>query len=99
MKHPLLNPESNKHYTLPDGTTHIELMERTFAVADLIGWCRCNIFKYEFRLDKKGCKESDTAKLNTYRAYLDLLESIPPIDDAMLTHEACRKHGVRLEYR
>ena len=73
MKHPLLNPESNKHYNSSDKTC-IEEMEEIFTVDEMISYCKVNIFKYEFRKDIKGQKESDLKKIETYKNYLKFLE-------------------------
>ena len=70
MIHPLLNAAST-HYQ--DEKSAIELLEETATLGEQIGWCKGNIFKYKYRQDKKGQKESDLIKIKTYEDYLQFL--------------------------
>ena len=72
--HPLINPDS-PHYEA-EGKTAIELFEEQLTVQEMIGFCKGNIFKYEYRAEHKGQKESDFKKIKTYKDYLELLESV-----------------------
>jgi len=72
MKHPLLNSASS-HYDKTGEPTAIELLEDELTLDEAIGWCKGNIFKYIYRMDRKGQKESDLKKIATYKAYKDLL--------------------------
>ena len=45
-------------------------------VIEMIGVCKANIFKYRYRLNKKGQKKSDLAKIKTYKKYLKLLKQL-----------------------
>ena len=74
MKHPLINPNS-KHYDA-GGKTAIEELEEMLTIREMIGFCKGNIFKYEYRAEHKGQKESDFKKIQTYKDYLDLLEGV-----------------------
>ncbi len=69
--HPLINKESS-HYDTNE-TTAIEELEKRLTVTEMIGFCKANIFKYSYRMDKKGQKESDLVKIKTYEDYLELL--------------------------
>ena len=75
--HPLINKNS-AHYDTGK-TSAIEELEKLLTVTEMIGFCKGNIFKYKYRLEEKGQKESDIAKIKTYEAYLKLLEQL---DDA-----------------
>ena len=84
MNHPLLN-ESSTHYT-NNGKTAIQELEKVQSVASVMGWVDCNLFKYEFRKDLKGQKDSDLKKIATYKAYREVL--------AMLLHRGYKRHTV-----
>ena len=69
--HPLLN-ESSIHYQ--DGKkVAIEEAEQILTVCEMIGACKFNIFKYEFRKELKGALEADEKKIETYQKYLNEL--------------------------
>ena len=70
--HPLINPDS-PHYEA-EGKSAIELLEEQLTVKEMIGFCKGNIFKYEYRAEHKGQKDSDFKKIQTYKDYLELLE-------------------------
>lgn len=72
--HPLINKES-AHYDTGK-TSAIEELEKRLTVTEMIGFCKANIFKYEYRLEEKGQKESDLTKIKTYEDYLALLEDL-----------------------
>lgn len=42
----------------------------------MIGYCKGNIFKYEFRKFNKGALEEDEKKIETYKKYLKELEDM-----------------------
>jgi len=69
--HPLINKESSHYDT--GKTSAIEELEKVLTVTEMIGFCKANIFKYQYRLDEKGQKESDLQKIKTYEDYLTLL--------------------------
>ena len=73
MRHPLLN-KSSTHYS-QDGKSAIKELEKLLSVDQMIGFCRASIFKYEFRKDLKGQKDSDLVKIETYKNYLTVLET------------------------
>lgn len=73
--HPLINPQSS-HYDTEDKTA-IELLEEQTTVTEMIGFCKANIFKYEYRKAHKGQKEDDEVKIATYENYLQVLCNIP----------------------
>jgi len=72
--HPLINKES-AHYDTGK-TSAIEELEKVLTVTEMIGFCKANIFKYQYRLEEKGQKESDIKKIRTYENYLSLLEEL-----------------------
>ena len=72
MQHPLINPDS-KHYDSSDREPAILELEKKLTVDEMIGACKFNIHKYEYRLDKKGQKYSDMKKIQTYKNYLNYL--------------------------
>ena len=72
--HPLINPKS-KHYE-SNGRNKIFDIEKKLSVAEMIGAAKFNIEKYDFRKDKKGQKEDDLVKLETYSNYLGALQDI-----------------------
>ena len=73
MRHPLINPRQ-KHYS-QDGKSAIKELEQLLTVDQMIGFCKASIFKYEFRKDLKGQKDSDLVKIETYKNYLKVLET------------------------
>lgn len=57
----------------------IELMRAMFGDDAVIGFCKCNSFKYRFRAGKKdgASRDEDIAKAEWYENYMmDFLESI-----------------------
>lgn len=74
IQHPLINPESS-HYD-DEKKTAIEELEEQLNLVEMMGACRFNIFKYKYRQDKKGQKQADLKKIETYENYLKFLESI-----------------------
>lgn len=72
--HPLLNPES-KHYQTR-GKVAIEEMEKETTAREMIGACKSNIFKYEFRKHDKGTLEADEKKRDTWEAYMTVLKDM-----------------------
>jgi len=97
MRHPLLNPESAGHYDSGEKTA-IEELEETATVAEQIGWCKGNIFKYRYRHDLKGEAIKDLKKLETYEKYLHLLYSMGRAAVYMRVADAFKKYGVEVEY-
>ena len=69
--HPLINKEA-AHYDTGK-TSAIEELEKVLTVTEMIGFCKANIFKYRYRLEVKGQKESDLTKIKTYENYLEVL--------------------------
>ena len=96
--HPLINKES-AHYDTGK-TSAIEELEKVLTVTEMIGFCKANIFKYQYRLDDKGQKESDIKKIRTYEEYLKLLTQL---DDAGYFLDtvamALEKSMLRFRYR
>ena len=76
--HPLINKEASHYDT--GKTSAIEELEKVLTVTEMIGFCKANIFKYQYRLDEKGQKQSDLAKIKTYENYLALLESLSDME-------------------
>jgi len=72
--HPLINKESSHYDT--GKTSAIEELEKVLTVTEMIGFCKANIFKYRYRLEEKGQKDSDIKKIRTYENYLSLLEEL-----------------------
>lgn len=75
--HPLINPAS-PHYDREDGKVGIEEAEKKINIQEMIGACKFNIFKYDFR--EKGCDEEDEIKRRTYQRYLDELLYLIAVD-------------------
>ena len=84
MKHPLINKNS-KHYDTKEKPA-IQLLEEMLSVSAMMGWVEGNIFKYEYRKDHKGQKESDEEKIATFKAYQDVLKR--------LLHRGFKSHTV-----
>lgn len=72
--HPLVNKAST-HYE-KDKRVAIEELEKQLTVSEMIGWCKGNIFKYEFRKELKGTLEADKKKIETFKNYLKELEDM-----------------------
>ena len=96
--HPLINKDSS-HYDKGKKSA-IEELEKQLTVTEMIGFCKGNIFKYRYRLEDKGQKESDLKKIQTYENYLKLLERL---DDAGYFLDtvamALEKSMIRFRYR
>ena len=96
--HPLINKDS-PHYDTGKKSA-IEELEKRLTVTEMIGFCKGNIFKYRYRLEHKGNKESDLKKIETYENYLKLLERL---DDAGYFLDtvamALEKSMIRFRYR
>lgn len=73
--HPLLNPDIT-HYNTTSGAIAIKELEKQLTVNQMIGWCKGNIFKYEFRKELKGKQEEDKTKIKTFKKYLAELEDM-----------------------
>lgn len=96
--HPLINKDS-VHYEA-EGKPAIELLEEQLTVVEMIGFCRGNIFKYKYRADHKGQKESDMKKIETYENYLKLLETTWALTlGAKSVKDALEELGIKLKYR
>ena len=97
MKHSLLNNNS-KHYDA-GGKTAIEQLEEMLTIREMIGFCKGNIFKYEYRADYKGQKDSDLQKIQTYRNYLDFLYTLVGIyEEDTQVKEIYIREGIEIEY-
>ncbi len=70
--HPLINPNSAGHYDNGSITT-IEKLEARLSVAEMIGYCKGNVLKYDERKELKGQLEADIEKIKTYKNYLEVL--------------------------
>ena len=81
--HPLINQDS-AHYDAK-GKSAIELLEEQLTVIEMIGFCKGNIFKYKYRAEHKGQKDSDIKKIQTYENYLNFLVTLAGIHSKELT--------------
>ena len=98
--HKLIDSQS-PHYDTEDEKSAIELMEEEITIVEMIGYCKGNIFKYKYRLNKKGQKASDIIKIVKYTNYLKeltLLKHMDGINDSMLTSRAWRLAGITWDY-
>ena len=91
--HKLLTHGSNKQY-LVDGKSAIEEMEKEITVGEMIGFCKANIFKYNFR--EKGVNAEDAYKVTKYEAYLKELELLP--NRSLDVNTAFKISGVEWDY-
>jgi len=71
--HPLLLPESQKHYDT-NGQNNIVEFECMSTIAMGIGACDYNIIKYTNR--EKGQDELDSKKIETFKAWKELLRDL-----------------------
>ena len=96
MIYDLINPDST--YYEDDGRIAIEELEKTATLSDQIGWCKGNIFKYEFRKNKKGQKLSDEIKIETFKNYLQLLSyCFCELRRDMICKEAYKLLGIEVD--
>lgn len=96
--HPLINKES-LHYQ-NDGKVAIQELEKRLTVVEMIGWCKGNIFKYEFRKQLKGALEADEKKIKTYKDYLHVLNMLHTkgfSDEIVL--DAFLQYGLEFRYK
>jgi len=109
MKHPLLNNES-KHYNT-DMKATIYHFESTISVASMVDVCEFEIFKYKSRLGKKEFKNekgvlisredvkmSDLKKIETWKAYKDLLYTVLHSHSKLSVRQALDEYYPDLEY-
>ena len=97
LTHPLINPDS-AHYDRGKYSA-IETLEYLATVLEQIGWCKGNIFKYNYRVGHKGTPEQDMKKKETFEAYLALLESLPAGVANMKVVNAYDALGIEMVYR
>ena len=101
MTHPLLNKFS-LHYSEKGKKSAIQEFEEEHDIFELIAWAKLTIKKYKYRKDKKGQKESDLEKIETYQNYLNLLTKI--YDDTFGQDVECpmedtyKMAGIVIEY-
>ncbi len=95
--HPLLNPNS-KHYDDGKKTT-IEVFEEEHTVRQLLNWALLNAEKYMHRQDRKGQKESDLEKIETYKNYMVVLVGLSKKGYAdMVCKRAYEKENIEWSY-
>ena len=83
-----------------DGKVAIQELEKRLTVVQMIGWCKGNIFKYEFRKQLKGALEADEKKIKTYKDYLDVLTIMKKCDYGLfIVAEAFKQYGVEFRYK
>ena len=75
INHPLM-PYTPAHYLNEDKELTIKEIEAKLTFNELIGFVKGNILKYSLREDKKGQKESDKIKAESYIKYSLFLEDI-----------------------
>ena len=76
------NEVNHPDYYQTAGMECIDLMRLLFGDDAVIGFCKCNVFKYIYRAQHKG-GQTDLDKAEWYAKYLDELSSeaaIPPMD-------------------
>ena len=96
--HPLINSDSS-HYD-QEGKTAIEEIEERLTVREMIGFCKGNMYKYGYRSEHKGQKASDLKKIETYKAYHLLLESMQVCTIGGLSvADTYKQLGMKLRYR
>jgi len=96
--HPLINKDS-AHYDI-DEKSAIEILEGLLTVTEMMGFCKANIFKHEYRKHAKGQIRSDEKKIDTYKKYLELLEHLDGLgywDD--MVELALAKSMIEYRYR
>lgn len=66
------NPNST-HYHLWDGMESIDVIKKTLALYEYIGWLKGNILKYQLRMGKKDDIEKEKMKIKTYQDELNYI--------------------------
>jgi hypothetical protein len=94
MLHPLIDPQS-PHYEAREKSA-IELMEEEFTIAELIAWCKGNIFKYKYRNGHKF-GTNDNAKIKHYKEYKKFLEMFK--NKNMVAKKAYKENDIQIKYR
>lgn len=100
IQHPLINPESS-HYE-SESKSAIEELEEQLSLSEMIGACKFNIFKYTYRQDKKGQKEADLKKIETYVNYLKFLEELedsPDVHGWWIVKNVYDYCGIQINYK
>lgn len=99
--HPLINKQDSSHYDREDGKVAIEEMEKVLSVREMIGFCNASLFKYQWRLDRKGQKEADVRKIKTYNLYLGALVRLlqDGIYEQTIVHRGWELSGQKWRYR
>ena len=98
--HVLINKDSAGHYEV-DGVSAIEEMEKETSIREAIGFARCSIFKYKFRKNHKGQKDSDEKKIKTYELYLGALLTLlqKGVDDTISVTRGWELTGQEWDFR
>ncbi len=74
-KHPLINKKQSPHYDTKDKPA-IQQLEEEMSVIEMQGFVYGNIFKYKYRQDHKGQKDSDLEKIETYENYYNVIKML-----------------------
>ena len=68
----LKNPKAS-HYELWEGVESIDVIRGVLTTEEYIGALKFNILKYQLRLGKKDCVESDMEKIKDYQRELNFI--------------------------
>jgi hypothetical protein len=99
--HPLINQEDSPHYDREDGKVAIEEMEKVMNIREMIGFCRGNLFKYDWRLGDKDSEDVERRKIKTYQNYRAVLYRLlqQGIEERLSVARAFEIAGVQWRYR
>ena len=70
MENKAKNPQST-HYELWNGFEAIDVLKNSLTEDEYKGFLKGNILKYQLRLGKKDCIESDMEKIEDYKRELN----------------------------
>ena len=77
IPHLRTNPKTNSHYDA-GGISTIDVIKNKLTKEQYEGFLLGNVIKYSLRLNHKGCKAADAAKMKEYSAWLaDEVQSCP----------------------
>ena len=97
MKHPLINP-TLKYHTAED-KTFIEEIEGHLTIREMVGYCKGNMHKYEYKRKHFKVTDRDEFMRGAYYDYMMFLLNIDYEYHDVTVNKAYEIVGIEMEYR
>ena len=91
MKHPLMN--------VSEICNSIKEMEEKMTVREMIGFCKGNIYKYEYKRENVGTTDKDDVMRSAYYDYMRILLNIDYEYHDVTVNKAYEIVGIEMEHR